>query len=899
MTEAPGSTHLRARAADGGALPHLALPLGGIGTGNVALCADGSLRQWQLHNVGNHAGALPSTFFATRATRIEPPLDVVRILQAEPIPETTATPLVTDDVAPRWMHDLLAEHRGVTTTVVDDTYPFVRLRYLDDELPVDVELEAFTPLVPLDVETSSLPAAQFTFRITNPGRFPVHGVLGATLQNAVGWDGVSPIDGVDGAGYGGNTNRVERSGGWTAVVLENPSVAGDDPRHGSLVLAADTGAAAVFPQWRRPEEFLTFMRSRGLADGAPRLALGTGAADPQHDAPLSATGPSAPGTTWNAGLTVRFDLAPGEARTVRVLIAWSFPNRVVNFEQFGPARPEWGSSRFWLGNRYASVHGDAQAVARRVARDWDELRTASLSWPATLASSSLDDDAVRHLAAQVSLVRSPTCFQTADGRFFGFEGVRGASTVMWAGDVGGSCPLNCTHVWNYEQALAKTFPSLERSMRETELEIAQAPEGYVPHRVIAPVYLRQLWDEVIGGPEQPALDGMLGTVLKTYREVRNGAGLGWLERYWPNLVRLLDHVEAGWVRDDSGMLTGIQPSTHDIDLCGRNSFMGTLWLAALRAAEEMAGLLEQSEAAARYRGLFERASAAYDEALFDGEYYVQRLDPSDRTEFQWLDGCLSDQLIGQWWAHQLDLGHLLPVEHVRTALRSVVRHNLRSGFHGFEHPYRVFADADDTGLLLCTWPRGGRPAVPTRYADEVWTGVEYQVAAHCFREGLAEEGWSIVRAVWARYDGRRRNPYNEIECGDHYARAMAGWSVLEALAGFHHDAHHASMTFRHPGERAALPFLASLGWGTFETDDDELRLRCTGGRLVLRSLRIEAAGWDGAELSVPGAVALDDGTLGCTFTRELTIGVGETLTLRRAGSHDGAPASAQEGVHAG
>jgi len=899
MTEAPGSTHLRARAADGRGLPHLALPLGGIGTGNVALCADGSLRQWQLHNVGNHAGALPHTFFAIRATRIEPPLDVVRILQAEHIPESTATPLVTDDVAPRWMRELLAEHRGVTATAVDDTYPFGRIRYLDDELPVDVELEAFTPLVPLDVEASSLPAALFTFRVANPGSIPVHGVLGATLQNAVGWDGVSPIDGVDGAGYGGNTNRVERAGGWTAIVLENVSVAGDDPRHGSLVLAADTGAAAVFPQWRRPDEFVTFMRSRGLADGASRLALGTGAADPQHDAPLGAAGPSAPGTTWNAGLTMRFDLAPGEARTVRVLIAWSFPNRVVNFEQFGPPRPEWGSSRFWLGNRYASVHGDAQAVARRVARDWDELRTASLSWPATLASSSLDDDAVRHLAAQVSLVRSPTCFQTADGRFFGFEGVRGASTVMWAGDVGGSCPLNCTHVWNYEQALAKTFPSLERSMRETELEIAQAPEGYVPHRVIAPVYLRQLWGEVIGGPEQPALDGMLGTVLKTYREVRNGAGLGWLERYWPNLVRLLDHVEAGWVHDDSGMLTGIQPSTHDIDLCGLNSFMGTLWLAALRAAEEMARLLGEPEAAARYHGLFERASVAYDEALFDGEYYVQRLEPSDNPEFQWLDGCLSDQLIGQWWAHQLDLGHLLPAEHVQTALRSIVRHNLRTGFHDFEHPYRVFADGDDTGLLLCTWPRGGRPEVPTRYADEVWTGVEYQVAAHCFREGLAEEGWSIVRAVWARYDGRRRNPYNEIECGDHYARAMAGWSVLEALAGFRHDAHHASMTFRHPGEQAALPFLASLGWGTFETDADELRLRCTGGRLVLRSLRIEAAGWDAAELSVPGTAALGDGVLHCTFARELTIGAGETLTLRRARPGRGEPAQAQEGAHAG
>jgi len=763
--------------------PHLVMPLGGIGTGNLALAADGGLRQFQLHNIGNHLGALPATFFAVRATQWEPPVDVVRVLQAPPA-DPTGTPLVNDDAVPPWQRELLAAHRGVDAAELAATYPIARVRYRDAELPLAVELEAFNPLRPGDVDTSSIPAALFTFRLANPTAYPVHGSLVAALQNAVGWDGVSPIAGVAGAGYGGNTNRVTRRDGWTAAVCENRALDADEPGAGQLVLAADDPTAPVLLQWRTADELFAFVRSRALASGWSRLASNPTTPDPQRHGPTSAVGASPAGTTWNTALAVPFLLEPGEWRDVRVALCWHFPNRYVNFEQFGPDRPEWGRSRFWLGNHYATVHADAEAVLDRVRERWDDLRSATGEWTGRFTGSALDDVAVEHLAAQLATVRSPTCFRSADGRFFGFEGTLGASTTMWSGDVGGSCPLNCTHVWNYAQALAAVFPELERSMRDTEFDVMQAPEGYVPHRVIAPVYLRQLWGEPIGGPEEPALDGMLGVVLKTYREhLRWGDAPddrdAWIAARWPRIERLMADVDQRWNTSGSGMLVGIQPSTHDIDLSGLNSFMGTLWLAALRAAEELARAVGAD--ATGFRRTFDTASPAYDEALFDGEYYVQRLLPGDATDHQWVDGCLSDQLIGQWWAHLLGLGHLLPVDHVRTALRSIVRHNLRHGFDGFEHPFRSFADGSDSGLLMCTWPRGGRPAVPTRYCDEVWTGSEYQVAAHCLFEGLADEGHAILDAVWARYDGRRRNPYNEIECGDHYARSLAGWSVLDAV----------------------------------------------------------------------------------------------------------------------
>lgn len=584
----------------------------------------------------------------------------------------------------------------------------------------------------------------------------------------------------------------------------------------------------MFGQWTDPEQYLAFLASRAQRVTVP-LTPAQRRADPAAGAVAadSASRPSPAGQTWCGALTVPWALPPGETCRLRFVLAWHFPNRYVNFEQFGPPRPERGASRFWLGNHFAARHADAEAVADAVIADWADLVRVTAQWCDLFTASSLGPRAANRLATQPVPLRSPTCFIAGDGTFYGFEGVLGDSTPMWAGRTGGSCPLNCTHVWNYEQALAYLFPTLERSMRRTEFDVLQAPDGALPHRVVVPAYLPQLWDANIDGPLEPALDGMLGAILKTYREVRNGAGADFLATYWPRICRLIDHVARRWNPSGDGVLRGIQPSTHDIDLCGINSFMGTLWLAALRAVEELATIMDDAGRAASAREQFAAGSRGYDEALWNGEYYQQLLLPGESADYQWGPGCLSDQLIGQWWAHELGLGHLLPADHVRTALKHVVKHNLRHGFAGFEHPFRVYADADDSGLLMCTWPRGERPAVPTRYADEVWSGVEYQVAAHCLREGLVDEASAVLDAVWTRHDGRRRNPFNEIECGDHYARAMAGWSVLRAITGVDYDAVTRTLTINpvrallEPRDGAlVLPFVAAAAWGVVRLRPD-------------------------------------------------------------------------------
>ncbi|WP_327001625.1 non-lysosomal glucosylceramidase [Dactylosporangium sp. NBC_01737] len=802
----------------------VAFPLGGFGTGHVALGGDGALRQWQLSGVANHLGFVPDSFFALRVSSLEPPADVVRLLRAAPLPpHPHPAPNVNDADVPD--ADRLPPWPTVQSTSMEVAYPFADVTYTDEALPVAVAMSAFTPFVPLDSHASALPLVRYRFTVTNTSTEFRHGWLLGTLQNAVGWDGVTPIDGTRGAGYGGNVNRLLRRPGQTGVLMDHPGLDEDDAAHGEMLLWTDAPAAAL-PRAHSAEAMLRFVETAKLvtpiqlgdySDAAMRAAVAAGVS-PQR----APTGPSPAGHTWDAAVAAAFALQPGETATIDVVHAWWFPNRYAEFDRFGPQHP-YTRSRFWVGNHYATRFGGALDVLDAYLADRERLDTASRAWADAVRHSDLPPALRETVSAQGTLVRSPALFRTADGHAYGFEGALGASTRNWNGDVGGSCPLNCNHVFNYEQALSRLFPDVGRDLRDTELA-AQAPDGAVPHRVVLPRYLPPLHGVAIGGPERPALDGMLGAVLKTYRSVLDGAGDDWLRGHWPALRRLMAHVGDTWDPDGDGVLEGDQPVTYDISLHGPNMFVGGLWLAALLAMHRMAAIVEPAAAAA-FLDRFTIGRDTYDKLLWNGEFYAQ---PPTGEAYDFGRGCLSDQLLGQWWAHQLDLGHILPADRVRTALASIVRYNLRTGFG--EHGYRVFADGDETGLVVCSWPHGGRPAIPLRYCDEVWTGVEYQVAAHCLYEGMHEEATAILTGLQQRYDGTRRNPFNEVECGDHYVRAMAGWSMLDAYTGFHYDA--VTRTLRVGARPGRFPFVAGTAWGTVTVAaDGTVDLDVLGGTL--------------------------------------------------------------------
>lgn len=780
----------------GEALRAVAMPLGGLGTGTIALAGDGSLRQWQIANQVNHAACVPHSFFAVWAR--QGPKPVARVLQSAalydhegPTPPTTSS----DHLVPPAHRQLLARLPGVAATEFIGSYPIAEISYSDKALPLEVTLETFSPFVPLEADDSGLPLIVFNFTVSNPTDRRVSASVAAALQNAVGWDGVAPITGVRCAAYGGNTNAVARLGGMTALSMTSTRLAPDDAAYGSMVLAALDAEATALAQWDDLDAFWAAFSAEGRLSGAADST------------------PSPAGRTWNGALAVPFDLEPGASRTVTFLIGWHVPNRYVNWGQHW-SKVQDPKSRFYLGNRYNARFRSALDVAQYVHADFDRLsgltRLARNAFEQTTLPRALLDS----VTGPMSTLRTPTCFWAEDGRFLGFEGCCGASTG-WSG-TGGCCPMNCTHVWNYEMALARLYPPLERTMRDAEWSVQQAPEGYLPHRLVVPLYLPQPWGCSIGGPEKPALDGLLGAVLKTYREYRACGDLEWLAGFWPHVRKAVEYV---WAEHDprrAGVIENEQPNTYDVSIWGANTFIGTLYLAALRAAETMAALAEEADFAAECRRVFELGSRALDERLWNGEYYVQDVNLQEHPEQAWGKGCHADQLLGQWWAFILDLGYLLPSDHVRAAAESIAKYNFRESFRGFKQAPRAFVTDDDKGLLLCTWPKGGRPPVPTLYSDEVWTGHEYEVAGLLIFVGKIAPALKILEAVRTRYDGRKQNPWNEIECGDHYARAMSSWALLEAASGFRYDARTDTIGFA-PAigpENFRAAFVARDGWGT-------------------------------------------------------------------------------------
>ncbi len=309
----------------------------------------------------------------------------------------------------------------------------------------------------------------------------------------------------------------------------------------------------------------------------------------------------------------------------------------------------------------------------------------------------------------------------------------------------------------------------------------------------------------------------MGTIVRLYREWRLTGDEQFLRELWPAASKALDFAFDYWDSDKDFVLDSQQHNTYDIEFYGPNSLCNSMFFAALKAGAEMAEHVGDAERATRYRHALEAGSAKMDELLWDGSYYVQRIDDVDAMRYQYGKGCLADQLLGQYMAHVVGLGHILPKQHVKKAIKAVFQNNFRDSLVKHDSVQRTYALNDEMGLLLCTWPKGGRPGIPFPYADEVWTGIEYQVAAHLIYEGLVDEGLTIVKACRDRHDGIRRNPWNEVECGHHYARSMASWSVLTALSGFQFDMVNGTMRFDPVINKSNFQCLWSTGraWGTY------------------------------------------------------------------------------------
>ncbi|HEV2437165.1 MAG TPA: GH116 family glycosyl-hydrolase [Verrucomicrobiae bacterium] len=536
--------------------------------------------------------------------------------------------------------------------------------------------------------------------------------------------------------------------------------------------------------------------------------------------------PTAAGQSVHGALATTISVPPVGTVEIPFFFAWHYPNSY--YQETGKR----------IGCHYATRWADARTVIHSAVANHESLRQRTELYHKTFYDSTLPYWLLDCLTANSGIMRHiGVVFRIANHDIYGWEGSNGC------------CTPTCTHVWGYEQSLARLFPELERDMRRIDFKHQQNPDGGINNRTLVPSPPHPTG-------EGPFADGHASCVLKAYREALNSSDESFFRDYWPCAKRAVEYLIHRDAKAANGQPKGIlqddQWCTYDEALHGVTTFISGYYLAALRAGEEWARRMNDTATAARFHGVFEKGQSKLVELCWNGEYFQQHLPDYLARMGEVGPGCMSDQLLGQWWAHQLGLGYLLPKEKVVSALRSIFKYNFKSDLTGWRFLPRAFAGAKDKGLIVCTWPRGGRPAGVMLYADEVWTGIEYQVASHLIYEGLLEEGLCVAKGARDRYDGvprppMPRNPWSEIECGGHYARALSSWSLLLAVSGYYYDGPECALGFspRYNPDDFKSFFCAPEGWGSFtqrlEGNAQQVRMNVNRGTVRVKTLSLATA----------------------------------------------------------
>ncbi|MFA5265761.1 MAG: GH116 family glycosyl hydrolase, partial [Opitutaceae bacterium] len=409
----------------------------------------------------------------------------------------------------------------------------------------------------------------------------------------------------------------------------------------------------------------------------------------------------------------------------------------------------------------------------------------------------------------------------------------------------------------YAQAIAHLFPDLERTYRQTEFGENQDGNGHQRFRAALPIQPGKHGFHA-------AADGQLGGIMRVYRDWRISGDTAWLRGMWPKVKACLDYCIETWDPGHKGWLEEPHHNTYDIEFWGPDGMCTSIYLGALKAATLMGQALDDK--VALYSDLLEKGVPRANAELFNGEYFIQKvewrnlrakLNPDEQNwninystearelmkkegpKYQYGNGCLSDGVLGAWQALVCGVGQVLDARQVTSHLRSVHRYNLKKDLSEHVNPQRpTYACGNEGGLLLCTWPKGGKLSLPFVYSNEVWTGIEYQVASHLMLMGLVGEGLEIVRACRARYDGRVRNPFDEYECGHWYARALSSYGLIQGLSGARYDAVDKVLHLQPNIAGDFRSFLATAtGYGTAGVRDGKPFLVVTSGTIEVRDIR--------------------------------------------------------------
>lgn len=803
------------RGCSGQALSMIGMPVGGIGTGQLYLSGDGRLwffalnPQWRVNT-----GSSPDDGYA------KPISANVR----SPVRQGFVLRVGAGDVGRVWSLD----RAGFPETSFSSRYPIGHVSYRTADCPVEASLEAFTPYIPLNLRDSSFPATILSFTVRNVSDRDQEVALSGWIENAICNSAKDQAAGI-------RTNRKGQCSGASWVRCS--AAVGEDAE-----APLDQGEMALCLLGKEPADFLKL----GAKKPASRL----------FDSPLPVAEASAPlKKNLFASLGRSWRLNPGESRTAVFVVAWRFEAAMEPV--FDKYRTNW----------YAKEWRSVEAVVQEIAQRFDDLAGATRLWAKTFYEEStlpwwfLD----RALATAATLqAEATTRFAEDDGVFHLMEGSR-------------CCNGNCTSVWSYAQTPARLFPELARLCRENiefgagwhDKAVADHAVGEIDHRwsgwqnSLNPE-MKRFWFE--------AADGTSCAILRVLREHQMSADDQWLKSIWPRVRQTTEHLIRRYDPDRDGVLQGWQNNTLEGQWYGDIAWTTLQYLAALRAASVLSRTLGNRADAARWeavvaKGIRNIVKRTWQE---DWGYFIQTRDPSALGRVGDFDGrpyapdqnagpqgsfegCLIDQLFGESWLRQVGLDPLLEARFRRRTLESIWKYNFVTDVGPYRHAHpagRWFAMEGDPGTLMCTFPFGGNKALKlgvkqyAGYLNECMTGFEWQLASHMLWEEMVTEGLAVARAIYDRYDPRKRNPFNEVECGNHYSRAMASYGAYLAVCGYEYNGPAGMLGFapRIQPEKFRAAFTAAAGWGTFSQKIADGRLRAVieikWGTLKLRVVKL-------------------------------------------------------------
>lgn len=840
----------------------IAFPLGGMGAGCLCINGEGGLQDFSIRNQPDTT-ALPDEYQgkvntdAAFALLRLPVQGITRLVEGPMPPEKVYNLGIKAQGYRAGGHEGLPRLRDCT---FKGEYPFAEVYLSDPQIPLEIRITAFNPFIPLDDRNSGLPCAILEYMLDNPSEESVPYEFSFHLSHlAPGEDALSQY----------KSRNTVMPGGVYMYNLDPPG----SVDHGSCALGVLGSIPLVKGMWFRGGWF------DSISALWREVSTGTFQANPgsPDEEEASTKGHYRDDRKRRNGgsILLKGTLAPGESITYPIVIAWHFPNVAYAFGGEGaPSGTDPGQSCScgeggcepkprWRPY-YAGQWGDAREVFEYVSEHYASLRERTQRFHDAIFGSSLPDYVIEAVSANLAILKSPTLLRQENGNVWAWEGCYCDK---------GCCSGSCTHVWNYAQAMAHLFPQLERTLREQELERSMDARGHINFRATLP-------DGPATHTYHAASDGQLGGIAKVYREWQISGDRAWLERMYPLAKRSLDYCIEAWDPLHTGVLEEPHHNTYDIEFWGPDGMCSSFYLTALAAMAALARDAGRPQEAQPYERLAAAGARYLDERLFNGEYFAQKVeykslrDPSfsqmiagfkepyspeeallvqEGPKYQYGAGCISDGVIGAWMAAMCGVETPQNPENVRKNLAAIFGYNFKPTLWGHANPQRPgYAWGDEPGLLLCTWPHGGKPTLPFVYSDEVWTGIEYQVASHLIHEGMLDEGLTIVKAARSRYDGHVRNPWNEYECGSYYARALASYGVLIALGGFRYSAAEKKLWLAPKLEvdPFATFFSTASGWGVLRLAGDALEIDLAEGDLRIEQMEIT---WQGKAYSLkPG-----------------------------------------------